>query len=451
MKRYRHYCLGLGFSILLVLSGWHTAWPQDTLLVLLEVAGTIDLGLAPYTRRVLQEAETLGATAVILHINTPGGRVDAAIQIRDALLDTPLDTIAFINKEAYSAGALIALAARRIYMTEGAVIGAATPVDQQGQKAGEKHVSAIRKLFRATAERNGRPPEIAEAMVDEDVAIPGLIDKGKLLTLTTREALQWQVADGQFNSLDLLLEHLGANRDDLRRIPVNWAESLVRFLTHPIVSSLLLSLGMLGLLAEVYTAGFGVAGTMGIVSLGLFFGGHYLVGLAGWEEALLVGLGLLLLALEIFVIPGFGVTGLLGLLGCGAGLFLTFLGRYPAPADLWRAGVMLLLSLVVVGLGTTVMLLVLPGTTLWARLQLATRLAPQPEETPVPGVLPYAPELGMEGITLTPLRPSGIGLFAGKRLDILSEGEYLPAQTAVKIIRVEGNHLVVRPVTAASA
>lgn len=225
MRVHQGICLGLGSVALLLMLRAEVRLAPATKLVLMDVSGTIDLGLAPYTKRVLREAEALGATAVILHINTPGGRVDAAIQMRDALLDTRLETIAFINKEAYSAGALIALAARKIYMTGGAVIGAATPVDQQGQKVGEKYVSAIRKLFRATAEHNGRPPEVAEAMVDEDVAIPGLIDKGKLLTLTTQEALTWQVADGQIDTLDLLLDHLQATHDDLIRIPTNWAES----------------------------------------------------------------------------------------------------------------------------------------------------------------------------------------------------------------------------------
>jgi membrane-bound serine protease (ClpP class) len=444
MRVYQGVCLGLwGVMLLLVLHAEVRPAPTPKL-VLMEVSGTIDLGLAPYTRRVLQEAEALGASAVILHINTPGGRVDAAIQMRDALLDAPMDTIAFIDKEAYSAGALIALAARKIYMTGGAVIGAATPVDQQGQKVGEKYVSAIRKLFRATAERNGRPPEVAEAMVDEDVAIPGLIDKGKLLTLTTQEALTWEVADGQIDTLDMLLDHLQATQEDLIRLPTNWAESLVRFLTNPIVSSLLLSLGMLGLLAEVYTVGFGVPGTMGLVSLGLFFGGHYLVGLAGWEEALLIGVGILLFALEIFVIPGFGIVGLLGILAFAAGLFLSFLGRYPTSADLWRAGSVLLVSLVLVGLGSAGMILLLPGMPFWARLRLGTRLANQADERLSQESLVALPVLGMEGITVTPLRPSGTGLFGGQRLDILSEGEYIPAATPVTIVRIEGNRLLVR-------
>src|SRR5918996_736596 len=158
------------------------------------VEGIIDLGLAPFVQRVLDEAADAGAAAVILDINTFGGRVDAAVVIRDALLNARVKTVAFINKRAISAGALISLAAETIVIGDGGTIGAATPV-QMGQPGGapqpveEKTVSYVRKEFRATAEARKRPPLIAEAMVDADVEIPGLIEKGKLLTLTTDEAL----------------------------------------------------------------------------------------------------------------------------------------------------------------------------------------------------------------------------------------------------------------------
>jgi membrane-bound serine protease (ClpP class) len=378
----------------------------------------------------------------MLRINTPGGRVDAAIQMRDALLNARVDTIAFIDKEAYSAGALIALAAKQIYMTGGAVIGAATPVDPSGQKVGEKYVSALRKLFRATAEHNGRPPVVAEAMVDEDVAIPGLVEKGKLLTLTTQEALKWKVADGQFDTLEALLAHLGFAPQSVVHMQTNWAEALVRVLTHPVFSSLLLSVGMLALMAELLSPGFGFAGMLGLLCVALFFGSHYLVGLAGWEEALLLGTGLVLLALELLVIPGFGITGLLGLVALGAGLFLSFLGKYPAPGDLWRAGASLLTALVLTLLGIGVLLLLLPGTPLWSRLSLKARLSNRSPRAVPP---PASPWLGAQGITLTPLRPAGTGLFEGKRLDILSEGGYIPADTPVTIIRIEANRCIVRP------
>jgi membrane-bound serine protease (ClpP class) len=422
-----------------------TGLSQGATIVLMDVMGTIDLGLAPYTRRVLQEAENLQAAAVILHINTPGGRVDAAIQMRDALLDAQVDTIAFIDKEAYSAGALIALASQKIYMTGGAVIGAATPVNQQGQKVGEKYVSAIRKLFRATAEQNGRPPEIAEAMVDEDVAIPNLIEKGKLLTLTTQEALQWKVADGQIDTLEALLTHLNFSQASLIRIRPNWAESLIRVLTQPSISALLLLIGLLGLWGEFLSPGLGIGGVIGATSLALLLGSHYLVGLVGWEEVLLIGAGILLLALEILIIPGFGVAGVLGILVLGAGLFLSFLGSYPPPSEIWRVSMTMLMVFALVAVGAVVMFMLLPTTPIWSRLSLKTTLKKPPSSASSQGTLPASPWLGVSGITVTPLSPSGTGLFQGKRLDITSEGEYIPADTPVTIIHVVGNRPVVRP------
>jgi len=295
------------------------------------VDGIIDLGLAPFIQRVLNEAAARGAAAVVLEINTFGGRVDAAVLIRDALLNARIRTVAFVNKRAISAGALISLAAEKIAMGDGGTIGAATPVmaGQPGsspQPVEEKTVSYVRKEFRATAESRKRPPLLAEAMVDADVEIRGVIEKGKLLTLTTEEALKLKLADFRADSIDEVLKYLGLSGAEVRRASPNWAETLVRFLTHPVVSSLLMTVGILGIIIEIRTPGFGVPGLVGITSLGLFFWGHWLVQLAGWEELLLVGTGLVLLAVELFVIPGFGITGALGIVAVLAGLSLSLFG-----------------------------------------------------------------------------------------------------------------------------
>src|SRR5687768_14695558 len=206
------------------------------------IEGIIDLGLAPFVQRVLDEAAAAGAAAVVLEINTFGGRVDAAVQIRDALLNAKVPTVAYVNRRAISAGALISLAAEHLVMAPGGTIGAAAPV-MAGQPGGgaapavsEKTVSYVRKEFRATAESRKRPALIAEAMVDADVAIRGVIEKGKLLTLTTDEALKHKVAEFRADSVEAALEHLGIKGAELRRAAPNWAENVVRFLTHPLLS-----------------------------------------------------------------------------------------------------------------------------------------------------------------------------------------------------------------------
>ena len=264
---------------------------------LVPVEGMIDLGLAPFVERVLDEAAGSQAAAVVLEVNTFGGRVDAAVLIRDALLRSRVRTVAFVNRRAISAGALISLAASTLAMAEGGTIGAATPVEmgQPGgaaQPVGEKTVSYVRKEFRATAESRGRPPLLAEAMVDADVQIPGVIGKGKLLTLTTEEALKHKLADFRADTVEAVLDRLGLAGAEVRRAAPTWAEHVLRFLTHPLVSSLLMTIGILGIIVELRTPGFGVPGAVGIGCLALFFWGHWLVRLVGWEELLLVGIGL---------------------------------------------------------------------------------------------------------------------------------------------------------------
>src|SRR5690606_12788280 len=186
-------------------------------------------------------------------------------------------------------------------------------------------VSYVRKEFRATAESRGRPPQIAEAMVDADVVVPGLVEAGKLLTLTTDEALEHRVVDFRAATITDVLEQLDLATAEVRRESVNWAEQLVRLLTHPVLSSLLLSVGILGILIEIRTPGFGVPGALGIISLALVLGGHWLVELAGWEELLLIAAGLVLLGVEMFVLPGFGIAGILGIAALLGGLSLSLI------------------------------------------------------------------------------------------------------------------------------
>ncbi|MDH3224263.1 MAG: ATP-dependent Clp protease proteolytic subunit, partial [Gemmatimonadota bacterium] len=281
---------------------------QEEHVVRVPVMGVVEMGLAPFIERAIHEAELAGASAVVLDIDTPGGRVDAAERIINALSRAPVPVYAWVNTHAYSAGAMIALATDRVFMQPGAVMGAATPVDGQGTKASEKIVSAMRAQMRSLAEANGLDPRVAEAMVDEDIAIEGVVDAGKLLTLTTAEA----EAIGFAESIDgwqNLMTRLDLAGAAVQEAQVNWAERLVRFFTHPVVAPFLLSLGFLGLIVEIKTAGFGLAGAAGLLSLALFFGSHLLIGLAGAEDLILVAAGIVLMGLEVFVIPGFGVFG----------------------------------------------------------------------------------------------------------------------------------------------
>lgn len=408
------------------------------------VTGVIELGLAPFIERSLKEAAEQGASAVVLDMDTPGGRVDAAERIADAIADSPVPVYTLVNRRAFSAGALIALATDGIYMRPGSVIGAATPVDGSGQKAPEKIVSAMRSEMRALAEARGLDPRIAEAMVDEDVEIEGVVEAGKLLTLTTEEAVGLEYAR-EIADLEALMVELGASSTPVVTTRVNWAERTVRFFSHPIVAPFLLSLGFLGLIAEIKTPTFGLAGVAGLVALGLFFGSHLIIGLAGLEDVLVFAAGLVLLGVEVFVIPGFGLFGVLGGLGVAAGLYMALLGNLPTTPDFTRAGMVMTTSILIVLVSAWALIRSLPGSGRLARsgVFLLTRTdrdvgyesAPQRSDL-----------VGREGTAITDLRPSGTGLFGDERVDVVSESEWIPAGSPIKVVSAEGYRHVVRMV-----
>jgi membrane-bound serine protease (ClpP class) len=408
------------------------------------IDGMIDLGLVPYVERTLRTAEEEGAAAVVLEVNTFGGRVDAAVAIRDLLLGSKVRTIAFVNQRAISAGALITLAADKIVVAKGATIGAATPVQMtasgESTPTDEKSVSYVRKEFRATADARGRPGAIAEAMVDKDVEIAGLVAKGKLLTLTTAEALRHGVADHQAEDLAGVLAVMDLRQATVRASTVNWAERVVRFLTHPVVSSLLISLAMLGLLVELRTPGFGIPGLVGLLCLAAFFWGHSLVRLVGWEEMLLVVSGMALLALEVFVIPGFGIAGVLGIVALLGGLTLSLLGDGATLRSVIEAVSRVAIAGGLAVIGLLVLMRFLPHVAAGRKLVLGTFLprggSVHEQET--------APLLGRVGTALTTLRPAGIAEIDGRRVDVVSTGEYIAAGQPIEVIEEAGSRIVVR-------
>ena len=426
--------------------GSGSAQTSAPLVYVIPIEGMIDLGLAPFLARVVREATDAGAAAVLLDINTFGGRVDAAVAMRDTLVNAPIRTIAYVNPRAISAGALIAIACQTVVMNSGGTIGAAAPVvaDANGgsQPADEKSVSYLRKEFRATADARGRPPEFAEAMVDLDVEIPGVVAKGKLLTLTTSEAIEHKVADFTAGTMTAALDEAGLPGAVVQTATQTWAETVVRFLTIPAVSSLLMTVGLLGLLVELRTPGFAVPGAIGLAALGLFFWGQWIVQLAGFEEILLVAIGVLLIALEIFVIPGITIAGVAGVLALVAGLGLTLVGAGATSAviigALGRVAISLLLALA----GGLALMRVLPKLPFGRRLVL---------ETEVDASHGYvsAPEsdhrwLGRTGTAMSPLRPAGIAEIDGTRVDVVSEGGFIDAGTVIEVTRVDGNRIVVR-------
>ncbi len=409
------------------------------------INGMIDLGLAPFLARTILEAKEAGAAAVLLDINTFGGRVDAAIAMRDALLESPVRTIAFINPRAISAGALIALATETIVMAEGGTIGAAAPIvggAGETKPADEKTVSYLRKEFRATADVRKRPPEVAEAMVDADVEIAGVSAKGKLLTLTTSEAIEQKVADWTAPSIDAALKAVGLSGAERRESRQTWAETFVRFLTDPVVSSLLMSLGLLGLFVEIRTPGFTVPGALGLTFLGLFFWGHWIVRLAGWEELLLVAIGVGLIALEVFVLPGMTIAGVAGGVALLAGLGLTLVGAGATASVIIQALGQVAIALLLAFAGAFGLLRLLPSLPFGRRLVLSTGMQADLGYVSTPDSdLKW---LERVGTSVSPLRPAGIAEIDGARIDVVSDGGFIEVGAAIQVVRVDGNRIVVR-------
>ncbi|MBO8141421.1 MAG: ATP-dependent Clp protease proteolytic subunit [Firmicutes bacterium] len=400
------------------------------LVVAIPIVGTIDEGLAAFVERSVSEAVEEGATGILIEINTFGGRVDSATAIRDALLSAGIPVIAFVRERAWSAGALIALAGDTLAMAPGASIGAAEP-----RPADEKTISALRAEFEATAERHGRDPLVAAAMVDQRVEIEGIVDSGELLTLSAAKAVEIGFADFLGASRAEVLDRAGFGDAQVQEAAPNWAERVARFLTDPTVSSILLTAGMLGLIAEITSPGWGFPGTAGLAALTLFFGARLITGLAGLEVVLLFVLGLGLLLLEFLFVPGFGLAGAGGLAAVFASLYLSF----PDAATALTAISASIVATIVLGI---LLIRRMPGTGLWRRISLETRL--DDPGLPEGGPEGAAIEPGTLGRALTPLRPAGTVDIGGRRVDAVSEGGFIPKGAAVQVVRASGGRVTVR-------
>ena len=340
----------LWIFILIAIIGVVIAKNNNSKVYVVPIQNTIDLGIPAFVNRAVNAAENNDATLLVFEINTYGGRVDAATQIKDAISSTDIQTVAFINKRAISAGSLISLSCDKIYMTPGATIGATSVVDMSGEKQSEKAQSYMREEMGATAESSGKNVTIARGMVDEELSFEYLVvegdsvkvddiegrKEGKLITLTTELALKYKIADGESESIEDIIADLNIENYDIITLDENWSEDLVRFLTDPVVSSLLTTFGTIGIISELYSAGWGIGGTIGIVCLTLALGAGYLTKLASATDLLIIFSGLALLLIEFLAIPGFGVFGIAGLIILFYGLYLLLIPEVPVSDEIYR-------------------------------------------------------------------------------------------------------------------
>lgn len=295
------------------------------------ISFTIHEEIAPQatrrTERAMAEAIHAKADLIILKMDTYGGLVSDADSIRTKILNSPIPVYVFIENNAASAGALISIACNKIYMRKGASIGAATVVDQSGGKVPDKYQSYMRSKMRATAEARGRNPNVAQAMVDGDIVVPGLNDSGKVVTLTASEAMKWGFCDGEAESLEEMLKLNGISNYEIKESEITRMDRLISWLINPAVSGILILLILGGIYFELQSPGIGFALLVSIVAAALYFAPLYLEGLAENWEIIIFMLGIVLLALEFFVIPGFGVAGIAGIICIVAGLILSMVGN----------------------------------------------------------------------------------------------------------------------------
>jgi membrane-bound serine protease (ClpP class) len=301
------YLLIIVFSPIMLLA--QKAKPK---VFVMEIKSEIDPRTNRYTELALDEATEVKADHVLLILDTFGGALNDADEIRKRILEYPKPVYVFINKNAASAGALISLACDSIYMAPGANIGAATVVGADGKAAPGKYQSYMRSIMRSTAEANGRDPRLAESMVEANV--DSTLSAGQVLTLTSTEAIKLGFCEGIATNTNEVLAKLNLADAEIVTYKLSGTNKIVSFFLNPFISGILLLIIIGGLYFELQTPGVGFPLMAAVVAGTLYLVPYYLNGLAENWEILLFVAGLILIALEVFVIPGFGITGIGGII-----------------------------------------------------------------------------------------------------------------------------------------
>jgi membrane-bound serine protease (ClpP class) len=409
---------------------------ESTSIHIVPVKNDVEQGLAAFLERSITEAEDSFADLIVFEIDSPGGRVDSANDIANLITSTEIPTAAYVINQAASAGSYIALNADEIYFKPNARMGAAGVITSDGNAADKKAQSDWIKAMRASAEANERDPLYAEAMANADVDLPDYgAPKGEFLTLSAEEAVEVGYAEGIAENRRELFNLLEISNPQVTEAELTFSEQIARFITNPVVIPILLSIASIGLIVELYSPGFGIPGILGLVSLILFFYGHLVAGLAGYESVILLLVGLICIILEIFV-----PSGILGIIGGGAILGALLVSGADMGHMAFSIGIALLVSIIL-------------SIVLFKKLDFnrgILRHIVLSDSTK--SDLGYVSNenrmdlIGLKGRALTFLRPSGTAVFDGERLDVVSEGSFISSDTLVEIVKVEGSRIVVREI-----
>ena len=415
------------------------------------LVGKIDNNIDPRTNRysklLLEEALDKDYDIVVIEMDTYGGAVNDADDIRTRILDFEIPIYVWINKDAASAGALISIACDSIYMSSGASIGAATVVTGDGAQAPDKYQSYMRSIMRSTAEAKGRDPKIAEAMVDEDIKVDSVSMEGKVITFSTKEALKYGFCDAELNSIDEIMDRQGIENYEISSFELGSAEGIISFFLNPIVSSILILLILWGLYFELQTPGIGFPIIASITALILYLVPYYLNGVAENWEIIMFFIGIIFIALEVFVIPGFGIFGIAGLFTSITSLILIMLNNdlfdftFVLSRDLVSSSLSVLISVL------SFLLIVLFGGIKLTDSNAFKNIALAQTQEVSKGYISnrYSNNIvGKKGKSFTVLRPSGKVKIDSQIFDASTEGDFIEKNKNIIVVSVEGSSLKVK-------
>ncbi len=424
-KKIMVYCL----LIILGMSIVQAQTPQKTYVI--PIKGEINGALVTYLDKAISEAEANHATQIIFEIDTHGGLIDQSEKISELIMSTTLPTVSYIKNNAISAGVIITISSDQVIANKAINIGSAETIPKE-----EKILSYWVGKLRTVAELKGRDPEIIAGMADANIEIAGVKEKGKLLNLTASEALKYGIVDNVVDGKKGLYDYLGLNNNDVVTLDYDFQTKIAHFTNSVFISTILISAGIIGIIGEIFTAGFGVFGSIGILSFALFFAGRVIAGHAGWGILILFVAGIILIGIEV-AIPGFGVPGVAGI----ACIVLSIVIGSRDPIEAIQSFVVaILLSIVVL----VMVFRFAPRNKLFDHIILKS------EQQKSSGYVSQKEDkvelIGQEGEALTLLRPAGTMMIGDKRIDVVSEGEYIKKGSTVKVIAVEGSRVVVRKI-----
>lgn len=439
--------------LLLFISG--AAFPQNTDSTKMKVyVFDIKEMIAPpvwhTTKQAIEKANEIDADLIVIHMNTYGGMLDAADSIRTIILNTDIPVYVFIDKNAASAGALISIACDSIYMAPGSSIGAATVVNQQGEQMPDKYQSYMRSMMRATAEAKGRDPEIAQAMVDPRVYVPGISDSNEVLTFTLSEAIEFGFCEGEAESIEDVLENAGVYDYEIIKHKLTTTDKIIGWLINPFVSGILIMLIIGGIYFELQTPGIGFPIAASIIAALLYFAPLYIEGLAANWEILIFIVGVILVAVEIFAIPGFGIAGVLGIIFMVTGLTLSMVGNIgPGTFDydysrLTVAFFTVIIAVVVAIFGSIIISKQLFNTEFAIGGKLALSKTQKIEEGYTSATKEYSNMLHKNGIARTILRPAGKVEIDGDLYDATAITGYIEKEEKIIVVGYQTSQLIVK-------